>query len=158
MVHTYRAYTWFKNVDNPVQIERQSCTFEVLKCIFYTRKQFPLMLAFAITIHKSQGLSLSTAIVDAGPSCLGSGMSYVALSRVTSVTGLHLIDFDKSKIVCNKRAVTEYNRLRSLYVPHLGVFCLKRKKKGPRPVMIPLTTKHTMKTMKQLDMTLTFRH
>jgi len=124
------VYVQFKNVDKPVQIERQSCTFEVLKCIFYTRKQFPFMLAFAITIHKSQGLSLSTAIVDAGPSCFGSGMSYVALSRVTSVTCLHLIDFDKSKIVCNKRAVAEYNRLRSLCVPHLGALSLKRNKKG----------------------------
>jgi len=124
------VYVQFKNVETPVQIERQSCTFEVLKCIFYTRKQFPLMLAFAITVHKSQGLSLSAAIVDAGPSCFGSGMSYVALSRVTSVTGLHLIDFDKSKIICNKTAVTEYNRLRSLYAPHLGPLMLRWSKNG----------------------------
>jgi len=51
----------FDNVPEPVMIERESCTFEVLKGVFYTRKQFPLVLAFSITIHKSQGLSLKTA-------------------------------------------------------------------------------------------------
>jgi len=89
------------------------------------------MLAFSITVHKAQGLSLTSAIVDAGPASFGSGMIYVALSRVTKLEGLHLIDFDKTKIVCDQSAVTEYNRLRSLYTPHLGkleaVHATKRK-------------------------------
>jgi len=50
------------------------------------------MPAFAITIHKCQGLSLQTAILDAGPATFGPGMIYVGLSRVTSLRGLHLID------------------------------------------------------------------
>jgi len=78
------------------------------------------MLTFAITIHKSQGLSLNTAIVVAGPTNFGCGMVYVALSRVTSLGGLHLIDLDRSKIACDRKAVDEYNRLRRLYAPHLG--------------------------------------
>jgi len=41
-----------------VNVERDSASFEVLKSVYYTHKQFLLMLAFAITIHKSQGLSL----------------------------------------------------------------------------------------------------
>jgi len=52
------------------------------------------MRAFAITIYKSQGLSLNTAIVDAGPTNFGCSMVYVALSRMTSLAGLHLIDLD----------------------------------------------------------------
>ena len=55
------------------------------------------MLAFAITIHKSQWLSLQTAIVDAGSTNLGPGMVYVALSRVTTLQGLHLIDLNREK-------------------------------------------------------------
>ena len=47
-------------------------------------------------------------------------MTYVALSRVTKLDGLHLVDFDKPKIVCDHNAVAEYNRLRSLYAAHLG--------------------------------------
>jgi len=110
----------FDNIPEPVKIERDSCTFEVLKSVFYTRKQFPLVLAFSITIHKSQGLSLKTAIVDAGPNTFGSGMTYVALSRVTTLNGLHLIDLDRTKIQCDQKAVLEYNRLRKLYTPQLG--------------------------------------
>jgi len=78
------------------------------------------MLAFTLTIHKAQGLSVKTAIVDAGSTCFGSGMVYVALSGVTTLSGLHLIELDRSKIVCDKKAVTEYNRLRQRYTPHLG--------------------------------------
>ena len=44
------------------------------------------MLAFAITIRKSQGLSLKSAVIDAGPDAFGFGVMYVALSRVTSGT------------------------------------------------------------------------
>jgi len=110
----------FDKIDKMIQIERDSASFEILKSVYYTRKQFPLMLAFAITIHKSQGLSLSTAIVDAGPTNFGCGMVYVALSRVTSLGGLHLIDLDRSKIACDRKAVDEYNRLRRLYSPFLG--------------------------------------
>ena len=109
----------YDSSDKPVRIERQTCTFEVLKGIFYTRKQFPLMLAFAITIHKSQGLSLRTAIVDAGTACFGTGMIYVALSRLTSLEGLHLIDFNKQKLCANKACICKYNRLRELYTPQL---------------------------------------
>ena len=110
---------YFHRLQETVTIQRESCSFEVLKAIYYTRKQFPLMLAFAITVHKSQGLSLSSAIIDAGQSCFGCGMVYVALSRVTSLDGLYLIDFDHRKLQCDSKAVKEYNGLRSLYTPHL---------------------------------------
>jgi hypothetical protein len=73
------------------------------------------MPAFAITIHKSQGLSIKSAIVDAGPCTFGSGMVYVALSRVTTLDGLHLIDLNRSRIKCDKKAIDEYNRLRRMY-------------------------------------------
>jgi len=75
------------------------------------------MLALAITIHKSQRLSLQTAIVNAGFSNFGPGMTYVALLRVTSLTGLHLVVFERSKVTCDQKAVKEYNRLRRLYAP-----------------------------------------
>lgn len=51
--------------------------------------QYPLRLAWAITIHKSQGLTFSKAIVDAGDS-FAAGQVYVALSRLTSLDGLVL--------------------------------------------------------------------
>jgi len=123
----------FENAAGSVKIERQTSTFEVLKSIFFTRKQFPLMLAFAITIHKSQGLSLKTAIVDVGQNSFGSGMTYVALSRVTSLNGLHLIDIARQKIIANRTALTEYNRLRTLYTPHLGCLPMPKKSQNNSP-------------------------
>ena len=73
------------------------------------------MLAFALTVHKAQGLSLQTAIVDARSTCFGTGMLYVALSRVTALNGLHLIELDRGKIKCDEKAAAEYERLRGKF-------------------------------------------
>lgn len=59
-------------------------------------EQFPLRLAWAITIHKSQGLTFEKAIIDAG-AAFAPGQVYVALSRCTSMQGLVL----KSQITAN---------------------------------------------------------
>jgi ATP-dependent DNA helicase PIF1 len=52
--------------------------------------QFPLRLAWAVTIHKSQGASYDTAVVDLGPRAFSPGQTYVALSRLTALDGLYL--------------------------------------------------------------------
>src|SRR5690606_31980168 len=54
-----------------------------------TFAQFPLRLAWAITIHKSQGLTFDRAIIDAGAS-FAAGQVYVALSRLRALGGLVL--------------------------------------------------------------------
>ena len=71
----------------------------------HARINLPLTLAWAITIHKSQGLTLEKAVVDIGQSERSAGLSFVALSRVRSSGDLRLIYFTRdrlTKIAANK--------------------------------------------------------
>jgi GTPase SAR1 family protein len=73
-------------------------------------KQYPIRLAWAITIHKSQGLTFEKAVIDAGSS-FAAGQVYVALSRCTSLDGLvlhskiypHVIATDKRVVAFAER-------------------------------------------------------
>ena len=91
----------------------------LMKNMYIHRKQYPLILAFVITIHKCQGLSLDTAIIDLSQEVFGDGMAYVALSRVRTLSGLHLITLDPGCIYANNPCIGEINRLRSKYRPDL---------------------------------------
>lgn len=68
--------------------------------------QYPIRLAWAITIHKSQGLTFNNAVVDAGASFVA-GQVYVALSRLTSFKGLKLrTQINKSQIATDTRVLS----------------------------------------------------
>jgi len=77
------------------------------------RQQIPLRVAYAITIHKSQGASIDSAIVDIGKNTFEYGQAYVALSRVRSLEGLHIFAFDVSRIRTHPRVLSFYKTLGS---------------------------------------------
>ena len=67
--------------------------------------QYPLRLAWAITIHKSQGLTFEKAVIDAGYA-FAAGQVYVALSRCTNINGLFLMtQITPNAIMSDKRIV-----------------------------------------------------
>lgn len=69
------------------------------------RKQLPLKLGWAATIHKVQGMTLKEVVVSL-KTTFAAGMAYVALSRVSSEEGLHIIDFD-SKVIYASQDITK---------------------------------------------------
>ncbi|XP_066596834.1 uncharacterized protein [Prorops nasuta] len=84
-------------------IERLSVKFEIMDRVYVIRKQFPISLSYDMTIHKSQGLSLKNAIVDVGNSIFTCGQTYIALSRVTALEGLHIINYDPASVKARKQ-------------------------------------------------------
>ena len=73
--------------------------------------QIPLILAWALTIHKSQGATMDTAEIDVGSGIFECGQTYVALSRVKSLDGLYLTSYDVTKIKINKKVKDFYEKL-----------------------------------------------
>jgi ATP-dependent DNA helicase PIF1 len=73
--------------------------------------QIPLILSWALTIHKSQGATLDTAEIDIGSNIFECGQTYVALSRVKSLEGLYLDSFDYKRIKVNNKVREFYKKL-----------------------------------------------
>ena len=83
--HEVAPVTWerYKYSYSPV-------TKQLTKDVVAEFTQFPLRLAWAVTIHKSQGKSYDRAIIDLGQRSFAPGQTYVALSRLTALDGLYL--------------------------------------------------------------------
>ena len=74
--------------------------------------QIPLILSWAITIHKSQGMTLDKVQCDLSR-VFADGQIYVALSRVSSLEGLYIDKLDFNRIKANQEIVDFYNQIKS---------------------------------------------
>ncbi|CAN8097453.1 unnamed protein product [Discula destructiva] len=77
-----------------------------------SREQLPLILAWALSIHKAQGQTLARVKVNLGK-VFEKGQAYVALSRAVTQEGLQVLNFDKQKVMAHPRVVTFYQKLYS---------------------------------------------
>jgi ATP-dependent DNA helicase PIF1 len=82
--------------------------------------QIPLCLSWALTIHKMQGASLSAAEMDIGHSIFEYGQTYVALSRIRSLEGLYLSDFQPQKIKANPKVQAFYDSILPLQITDIS--------------------------------------
>ena len=78
--------------------------------VMMTRRQYPLRLAYAITIHKCQGMSLDRVHCNMDR-IFADGQAYVALSRAKSLEGLYLSGFTPARVFANKKALRFYEEL-----------------------------------------------
>ncbi|AGO12475.1 AaceriAER128Wp [[Ashbya] aceris (nom. inval.)] len=97
-----------------------------------TRVQLPLMLAWALSIHKSQGQTLNKVKVDLRR-VFEKGQAYVALSRAVSRGGLQVLNFDKEKIQAHSKVVEFYDSLIS------ANDAVKMRKDSQRKLAFPIT-------------------
>jgi ATP-dependent DNA helicase PIF1 len=75
-----------------------------------SRSQIPLILAWALSIHKAQGQTLERVRVDLGK-IFEKGQAYVALSRATSMAGLQIMRFDPRKVMAHEKVRLFYSSL-----------------------------------------------
>jgi ATP-dependent DNA helicase PIF1 len=75
------------------------------------KKQIPLILSWAITIHKAQGMTLDYVKTDIGISIFEFGQAYVVLSRIKNLDGLSIINIDYSKIKAHPKVIEYYSNL-----------------------------------------------
>lgn len=91
------------------EMQGEECMYRVV--------QIPLVLGYAITIHKSQGMTLTKVDIDM-TSSFERGQVYVALSRCTDVTNLQLHGFSSDKVMAHRDAVAYYRALEKCRVDH----------------------------------------
>jgi len=115
--HQYK----YKGTAGAVPIKKIKASFRLNppnNSVRIQRTQYPLVLAYAITAHKSQGQTLDDVIIDFSDknkrkTPTSAGIFYVAATRVKKLSNLYLRSFDHSMIMCSKVVMSELERLRN---------------------------------------------
>lgn len=96
---TWTAYTYTATAEGKIQ-QQEAGSFT----------QYPLMLAWAVTIHKSQGKTLDAAVIDLGNGAFAPGQLYVALSRCKRLDGMSLVRPIRASDIRSDPAVLNFAR------------------------------------------------
>lgn len=96
-----------------ITVDTESWAIEDEGKILASITQIPLRHAWAITVHKSQGMSLDSAVIDLSRS-FAYGMGYVALSRVRTLNGVHLLGISPNALAVDPRILAVDQQLQEL--------------------------------------------
>ena len=121
-----KANSKYKHIANgSVPIHKMEVPFRVHKNhhVRVSRTQFPLVLCWAVTIHKCQGMTLPEIVVDMSPDkgWFRDGQAYVAFSHVTALDKLHIINYTREQIHVSHRVHEEISRTGRQFLPMLPV-------------------------------------
>ncbi|XP_033096594.1 ATP-dependent DNA helicase PIF1-like [Anneissia japonica] len=106
--HGYPVIKFLCGVHEPIRVEKWS--IKMGAGVVLTRRQLPIKLAWAISIHKSQGMSLDCVEISLSK-VFECGQAYVALSRARSLEGLRVVDFEKSCVRAHPDVLKFYHNL-----------------------------------------------
>lgn len=104
-------YVKFDCIEHPCRVSRHVWEESVSEKFTAYLAQMPLKLAWALNVHKSQGMSLDTIFCDLGPRVFAEGMAYVSLSRSKFPERVYVSDFDPASIRCDASAREFYENL-----------------------------------------------
>jgi len=74
----------------------------------------PLKLAYALTIHRSQGMSLDAIEIDIGNKIFAAGQAYTAISRAKNLKSIKIINVVKESFITKKSVIKFYKKLEAI--------------------------------------------
>lgn len=105
VVHQVEEETW-ENIQYSYDEKKQA----VVENILGSFRQFPIKPAWALTVHKSQGLTFNNVVIDFAGGAFTSGQTYVALSRCTSLEGITLLKPLSERDIIVNPTVVDFSR------------------------------------------------
>jgi len=101
----------FNGIEALITMEKHKWSSEKIPGVSFSG--IPLILSWAMTIHKSQGSTLDAAIIDLGPGVFAVGQSYVGLSRVRTLEGVYLTAFSDKGVKASPKVRAFYEDLKN---------------------------------------------
>ena len=104
------SYVLEQEVWENVQYTYDEKEKKVLENVVGTFRQYPIKPAWALTVHKSQGLTFNNIVIDFAGGAFSSGQTYVALSRCTSLEGITLLKPLSQRDIIVNTAIVDFSR------------------------------------------------